>query len=117
MQTITTPGGETLIILPLNEYEALIDAADVAAAEKIKADIAAGNEELIPSEIVNRLLDGENPVRVWRTYRGLTARELAEKAGISAPYLSEIESGKKEGSVTALKSIAAALNLDIDDLV
>ena len=116
MQTITTPNGETLVVLPLSEYESLIDKADIAAADKIKADIAAGSDELIPSEIVNRLLDGENPVKVWRSHRGMTARELAAKAGISAPYLSEIEGGKKEGSLSAMKAIADALSVSLDDL-
>lgn len=116
MQTITTPNGETLVVLPLSEYESLIDKADIAAADKTKADIAAGSDELIPSEIVNRLLDGENPVKVWRSHRGMTARELAAKAGISAPYLSEIEGGKKEGSLSAMKAIADALSVSLDDL-
>lgn len=117
MQKITTPKGETLVILPLAEYEALIDQADVASADKVKADIAAGRDELVPSEIVNRILDGENPVRVWRSHRGMSARDLATATGLSAPYISEIESGKKEGSVSAMKKIAEALKVNLDDLV
>lgn len=117
MQKITTPNGETLVILPLKEYEALVDQSDIAAADRVKADVAAGRDEMVPGEIANRLLDGENPVRVWRSYRGMSARELAASSGLSAPYISEIESGKKEGSVTAMKKIAAALSLSLDDLV
>jgi transcriptional regulator with XRE-family HTH domain len=63
------------------------------------------------------LIDGENPVRVYRELRGLSARELAEKTGISAAFLSEIENGKKEGGVSTLKKIAQALGVIIDDLV
>ena len=117
MQKITTPKGETLVVLPLEEYEALIDRLDVAAADKVRRDIAAGRDELVPAEIVHRLLEGENPVRLWRTHRGLSARDLADRAGLSASYVSEIESGKKEGSVEVLKKIAAALNVALDDLV
>lgn len=116
MQTITTPSGDTLVVLPLAEYEDLIDKADILAVNKIKADIEAGRDELVPAEIVNRLLDGENPVKVWRSYRGMTARDLAAKAGISAPYLSEIEGGKKEGTLSTMKRIADALDLSLDDL-
>lgn len=97
--------------------ERLVDRADIAGADKVKADIAAGRDELIPAGIVNRLLEGENPVRVWRSHRGLSARELASKTELSAPYISEIESSKKEGSISALKKIAAALDVDLDDLV
>ena len=47
----------------------------------------------------------------------MSAKALADAASISAPYLSEIETGKKEGKVSVLKRIAAALNVDLDDLV
>lgn len=117
LQKIVTPGGETMVVLPLAEYEALIDAVDVATAEKVLADVAAGRDEFIPSAMVDRMLNGENPIRVWREYRGLSAAALSEQAGISAAYLSELETGKKQGSVSALASIAAALKLTIDDLV
>jgi ribosome-binding protein aMBF1 (putative translation factor) len=117
MQKITTPKGETLVILPLDEYEHLVDGADIARADKVKADIAAGRDELVPASVVNRLLDGEHPVRVWRTHRGMSARDLAATTELSAPYISEIESGKKEGSLSAIKKIATALSVDLDDLV
>ena len=116
-QKIVTPGGETLILVPLAEYEALIDAADIAAADRIRADVAAGRDEVVPGSLVNRLIDGENAIRVWREYRGLTAAHLAAKAEISPAYLSELETGKKTGTVETLRKIANVLKLDIDDLV
>lgn len=116
-QKFVTPNGEEFMLLPLAEYEALIDAIDIADAKRIRADIAAGREELIPAAIVDRFLDGENSIRVWREYRGLTATDLAAKSEISAGYLSELETGKKTGTVETLKKIAKALNLTLDDLV
>lgn len=47
----------------------------------------------------------------------MTVSDLATVAGISQPYLSEIESGEKTGSVDVLKRIAAALKVDLDDIV
>ncbi len=117
MDKIVTPKGETLVILALEEYERLIDAADVATGTKVRADIAAGRDELVPAAIVKRILAGENPVRVWREHRGLSGRALAEKVELSAAYISEIETGKKDGSVAAMMLIARALNVDIDDLI
>lgn len=117
MQTITTPNGETLVVLPIAEYEALADKADILTADRVKADIAAGRDELVPADMVAALLAGENPVRLWRAHRGLTARQLAAKANLSAPYLSEIESGRKEGSLSAMKAIAEALGVSLDDIV
>lgn len=47
----------------------------------------------------------------------MSARDLAVAAGLSAPYISEIESGKEEGSISVMKKIAEALKVDLDDLV
>jgi DNA-binding XRE family transcriptional regulator len=119
--TFKTPSGEEMVILPAAEYARLIEAVemaeDVAAFDEFAKRLASGEEELIPSEMVNRILDGENPIRVWREHRGLTVKDLAEAAGIAAPYLSQVETGKREGSVETLKKIADALKLTIDDLV
>jgi len=120
-QVITTPNGERLVVLPEAEFlamrEALEDREDVEAVRTFERRLASGDEELIPAEFANRILDGENKVRVWRSYRGLSARGLAAATGLSAPYISEIESGKKDGSVSAMKKIADALGVDIDDIV
>jgi len=117
MQKITTPKGETLVILPLEEYKRLIDDMDIASADRVRRNIAEGLDEMVPADIVDRLLDGENPVRVWRDHRQLSAQTLAKNAGISAAYLSEIERGRKEGSVSVLKRIAEVLSVDLEDLV
>ena len=74
-------------------------------------------EELIPSQVVYALLDGENPIRVWREFRALTQQQLAGKAGISKPYLSQLESGKRRGTTEVLKRIAEALDVSLEDLV
>ncbi|MCY4066487.1 MAG: helix-turn-helix transcriptional regulator, partial [Rhodospirillaceae bacterium] len=68
-------------------------------------------------ELAERIADGEHPVRVWREYRGMKAGELATRAGVAASYLSDIENGKKPGSVKALKRIADVLGLTVDDLI
>lgn len=117
IQKIVTPGGETMVVMPLSEYEALVDAADIAGADRVLADVQAGRDEFVPSSIVDRLLNGENPIRVWREFRGLSGATLAEQAAISAAYLSELETSKKEGSVAVLSRIAAALSLTVDDLI
>lgn len=120
-QFIISPSGERLAVLPEAEYRALIDAAeeaaDVAAVRRFNEHLATGEEELLPAEMANRILDGENPVRVWREYRGLNARALAAKAGITPAYLSQIETGKREGAVETMKRLAGALDVSLDDLV
>ncbi len=113
MQTINTPSGDTLVVLELDEYEALVDAA---AAHDVLARIAAGEEELVPCDVVDRLLAGDNPVRVWRAHRGLSGRALARAADISPAYLSEIEHGRKTPGLATLRRLADALTVDLDDL-
>ncbi|MDX2142878.1 MAG: helix-turn-helix transcriptional regulator [Rhodospirillaceae bacterium] len=74
-------------------------------------------EPTFPTCVLDRILAGENPVRVYREHRELTQRSLAKTAGISTAYLSEIETGAKGGSATALKSIALALDVPMENLV
>ena len=71
----------------------------------------------MPFELVKRIAGGEHPVRVWREYRGMKTGELAAAAGLAASYLSDIENGKKPGSVKTMKRIAAALNVTVYDLI
>jgi transcriptional regulator with XRE-family HTH domain len=44
-------------------------------------------------------------------------QDLAAKSGVVQSYLSEIETGKKPGSLAAMKAVAEALGVTIDDLV
>ena len=110
-----------MVVLPEADYAALIerleDAEDIASATAILERIKQGEEELVPAHVVERLLGGENPITVWREHRGMTISALAEKAGLSQSYLSQIESGKREGKVGVLASLARALSVDLDDLV
>lgn len=61
-------------------------------------------------------MDGE-ALRVLRQQRGLTLQELADRAGLSRSYLSEIERGKKQPSIKVLETIASALNVSLEVLV
>lgn len=120
-QFIMTATGERLVVLPEAEYAALLaiaeDAEDGEIVREFKRKLAAGEEELVPSAVVDRILNGENLVRVWREHRGLTVSALAQMAGIAQPYLSQIETGKREGTLQTMKKIADALKITLDDLV
>ena len=117
-QTITL-AGEAYVVVPLSEYEELRNAADEDAwdAAAMRRVLGDPDEESVPIEVVDRLLAGESPVRVWREYRGLRGVELAAAAGVAASYLSAIENRKKPGSINALKRLATALRVDVDDLI
>ncbi len=46
-----------------------------------------GEDELIPSEVVEQLLAGEHPLKVWREYRGLTRKLGRSGRGNKILYL------------------------------
>ena len=120
IQVIEKNGQPEWAVIPYDLYLQLIEDAemlqDIRDYDLAKAAIEAG-EELIPSAVVYAILDGENPIKVWREYRGITQQQLAETADLSPAYLSQIESGKRTGSAEILKAIATALNVTLDDIV
>jgi hypothetical protein len=74
--------GDT-VLLSRADYESLVRQAEVR--------VEAGEDEYVPVALTRRLMAGEIPVRVWREHRGISARALASRAGISTAYLSQIE--------------------------
>ena len=91
-------------VLPMNEYRLLLEKAemldDVAAYDQAKAALASGEDELIPSDVVNALLDGDNPVKVWRKYRGLSQAGLAGEGDVSQAYIAQVEVGSRTGTTS-----------------
>ncbi|MBF0249814.1 MAG: helix-turn-helix domain-containing protein [Alphaproteobacteria bacterium] len=119
LQIIYQGGKPAFAVVPWKQYEFFkkhVDEADLTDEELMTlADLE--DDEVIPMYVSERLSAGEHPVKVFREYRNMTQKELAQKAGISPEYVSQIEGGKKQGSIDTLKAIAEALALDLDDLV
>lgn len=56
-------------------------------------------------------------VRDLREQRGIKQSELAEAAGITAPYLSQIENEKRERpALEVLQLLARGLGVTVDDI-
>ena len=108
------------------DLEALIqtaeDVEDIAAVHQRRRDeegaggYEAAKANYFTADEAKRLLTGESPVRIWREKRGLTQRALAEAAKMQPGYLSEIENGKKPGSLAAYIALSTALSIPIEDL-
>lgn len=64
----------------------------------------------------HREIVGSN-IRTCRTNAGLTLEELAEKAELSWPYLSEVERGRENISLDKLARLAHALDVRLTKLV
>jgi DNA-binding XRE family transcriptional regulator len=122
VQYLEKNGVPEYAVIPVDVYRQLLeqaeDAEDIRAADKAMREIENGEDEIIPSSIVDALINGtKHPLRIWREYRGLTQDVLAKKAGVGKSYISQIETGRREGSVSVYRAIAKALQIDIDDLV
>lgn len=97
--------GKPYVLVPLHDYR------------ELTSTNAQTNESSLPDDILDALAaKQDHPVKIIRTYRGMTQADLAKASGISRPYLTEIETGKKDGSIRAMKALAQALSINIGDL-
>lgn len=96
---------------------ALEDAADIDDIRQARERILRGEDELLPFELAEQILDGMHPVKAFRQYRGLSQRALAKECDISPSYLSEIESGRKPGSVDAMVKLSKTLRVPLENLL
>jgi Helix-turn-helix domain len=118
-----TARGE-VAILPRKDYEALVAKAAEASedegtarlVERARLEVAAG-APLLPKLYVDRLAQGENPVRVLREWRDMTQLHLSFKTGLGQGYLSDVETGRRKGTAAALRRIADVLKVPLDLLV
>lgn len=112
-----------LAIMPRDEYKTMKALADEAwedrqtarLVDRAMADIAAGMP-VFPLQVANRLVNGENPIRVLREFRGMTQAELATSEGlqITQNYLSELETGKRKGPLALHQKLARVLGVPLD---
>jgi DNA-binding XRE family transcriptional regulator len=100
-----------LFILSRQEMEDMVEDALAEAAHARTRD-----QESVPQIVLDRLIAGESPVKVWREHRALTLATLAEKAGMGKGYLSQIENRRRRGTVATLQKLAAVLAVELDDL-
>ncbi len=91
--------GQPYVLVPLHDYRSLVSSSE---------------GDSLPDEVLDALTARQdNPIKILRKYRGMTQAELAEAASISRPYLTEIETGKKDGSIRAMRSLADALRVSV----
>ncbi len=103
--------------IPVEEFEKiqerLEDQLDEIALRHSLEDV----EEFYPAQLVEKIINGENGVRVFRLYRGITQNALAEIVGISQAMIVKIENGQSDSSVETIKKIASALDVDVDMII
>jgi len=117
IQTITTPAGEEMVIMPRAEYESLLadrddafeDGADAAAFAAAQAALQPG--DILPASVSAGILAGQGLVSAFRRWRGVDLAELAVAAGIDSKLLTEIEAGERLLSRDHSARITEALDL------
>ena len=115
-----TPEGEVAIV-PRAEYERLKaieqeaeeDLGTARLIARAKREIAGGTP-VLPKDVVDRLANGENPIRVLRQFRKETQAELAAAVGIAQNYLSDLETGNRKGPLELHQKIARFLGIPLD---
>ena len=114
-RTLTTPKGEELIVLSREEYEDLVDARDHALT---MAAHARGEDPGLTDAELDEYLAAPTPLAYWRKHRGLTQAALAAAAGISQPYLAQLESGRRAWrTLRSMRKLAKRLAVRIEDLL
>ena len=112
--------GQSYAVVPLELFDRIAqDAemlADIEAYDQAMQALERGDDEVIPWEMVERRIAGEEPVKIWREYRGFTQATLAQKTGVSRAMIAQLETGAKQPSANTLKKLAQALECDMEDL-
>ena len=117
VQFIKKDGEPEWVVLPVEEYLLLVDAVESMEDLMLYQEAMETSEEIIPGEVVDLLLQGENPIRVWRTFRGISQHKLAHSTNISESYLSQLEGRRKTGTIPVMDAIAEALNVSLEEIM
>ncbi|GAA0585654.1 helix-turn-helix transcriptional regulator [Caenispirillum bisanense] len=104
-----------MISVPKADYDALL--GRLQDLEDLVAALEAAGDVTLPHEVAVPIMNGTHPVRAWREYRGQSLRAVAEASGLSASYLSEIETGAKTGTVDTYQSLARVLDTSVEALL
>lgn len=111
-QIIEKDGKPAFVVLTIEDYESLL--SDEALLDRARENDAGRR---YPAAIVDRIIDGDNPLKVIREWRGITQDQLAAKAGMSKNYMSMLETGKRTISKKTAMQLAAPLDVDADILL
>lgn len=88
------------------------DAEDIAAAEAALAD-----PNRVPAEVVNRIANGENTLKVIREWRGLTQDALGRATRTTKAHISQLETGRRSIGRKTAYAFAPALKVSPDVLM
>ncbi|WP_275630375.1 helix-turn-helix transcriptional regulator [Pseudomonas sp. 273] len=68
------------------------------------------DENLIPHDVVSRMVDGASAIRAWREHLGLTQLEVAERLGVTQSAYAQQEASTRPRKASRAR-IAGALGI------
>jgi DNA-binding XRE family transcriptional regulator len=113
-QIISQNGKPAFVVIPIDEWRriesTLEDRTDTAAVRAFRKNPT----ETYPDSVVEAILEGTHPIKVFREHRRMTQAQLATKVGSSAVYISQLERGNRRAGRKLRNRIGAALEVDAD---
>jgi len=124
IQHIKTPAGEELVLLSKDEFEHLTalarrtaesdeDAADIAVYDEAKAALTTNTDTVLPADLSALILSTHSRLAAIRKWRGMSQVDLATAVDIKQGYLSDIETGRRDGAPDTIVRLAAALGVPV----
>ncbi len=119
VQTIRTPQGEELVVLPRRDYDALREAlaeaeeelADIAIADERRREMASQAEPVLPAEVSASIMQGKGRVAAFRLWRGLSLEQLSTASGLGVSRLTELEARRRELTEQDCTALVVALQI------
>jgi transcriptional regulator with XRE-family HTH domain len=88
----------------------------VVCADRRRKESSMSQDEKLAAVVSSAASDIGSFIRAQREAAQVSVRQLAEKAGVSNPYLSQIERGLRKPSADVLNQIAKALRVSAEVL-
>lgn len=116
--------------IPEDDNSEILDVYIEGDGEIFTVIQATGNEFSVPWDVIETLASGKTRtpdpavrkrigqrLKTLRKQRGLTQVQLAEMTGLKRPNISRLEAGTHVPGIPLIERLAAALKIDIVDLV
>ena len=117
VQVIEKDGKPSFYVIPAEIWERVRELVEDAQDAAAYAEAVAQDDGVrYPAPVAYAMAEGVHPVRAWREHRTMTLQVLADAAGLSKPYVSQIEGGKRTGTAATLKKLARALGVPMEAL-
>lgn len=101
----------------LSEIERGSKRPSLKTIDKLAVALNVSKTQLIEGELTDTGLNLGEKIRLIRNDKNLSLQELADKAGISLSYLSEIERGTVYPALNTLKRVADGLNVSTTSIM